>query len=346
MCHRLFTTVLGIAGSLGLMLAGAQPAFARGECGESCGLAGAEISGINLAPHVGMSLQYEYTTMDTLREGRDKVSPDAVIARNQLTGSSYSVPLTMDMRRISMLAAWSASDRWQVMGVVPYVRNDMTMRMKSSMGMVMDRAMDRVEGLGDASLLGLYTLYADMELRPTRKITLGAGLKLPTGKNDVTTSSGSLVHAMMQPGSGSWDPIFMLNALRAWYPLVLQGSLYYQWTTEGDQGYEFGNQFACNLVARYKVAKFVNVGLELNGLATGKDTDHDGKYSRPATSMLDNTRNTGLVSVFATPHVQVLFLGTAGCGMELRTQFPVYQNADGFQAVVDWRVLVSMTWTF
>lgn len=319
--------------------------FALGECGLSCCIAGAATSGVTLASKLGLSLQYEYTFMETIRNGTDEVSPNEVIDQNWMMGSSYSVPTKMTMEKLSLIAAVPLSERFQVIGVVPFVRNNMDMRRKDAMGMIMDMEMETVEGLGDVSLLGLYAAYTDAPVRPTRRLTLGFGVKTPTGKNTEETASGLLVHAMMQPGTGSWDPLLMVNYMRAFYPLVLQANLFYHLSTEGDQGYEFGDQFTYDFIARYQVGNYVNLGLELNGVHAGKDQDHDGKYSRPATSMVDNTDNTGINSLLMIPGLQVKIPGTGGSA-EVKYQRPVYQDANGDQQVLDWRVLTTVVWVF
>src|SRR3989337_710049 len=245
--------------------------FAFGECGLSCCIGGAATSGVTLAEHIGLSLQYEYSQMETIKDGSSDVSPDEVINNKWMMGGSYSVP--------------------------------------------------------------------------TKRLTLGAGLKTPTGKNDERTSTGSIVHAMMQPGTGSWDPLFLVNYMRAYYPLILQANMFYHLTTEGDEGYEVGDQLSLDLIARYQAANYVNIGLELNGIHSAEDEDHDGKFSKPATSMVDNTDNTGLDSIFITPGVQFKIPGTGGSA-DLKYQVPVYQKVNGIQQVTDWKVLTSITWNF
>jgi hypothetical protein len=237
------------------------------------------------------------------------------------------------------------NERLQLLAYVPYLKNDMNMRTKNAMGMTMDMRMETVSGLGDATLLALYTAYADAPIRAAERLTFGVGLKTPTGSTSERTATGGLVHAMMQPGTGSWDPLFMVNYMRAYYPLVLQGTLLYQLSTKGINDYEYGDKFSYDLSARYQVASYVNLGVELNGIHAEKDSDHGGKYSKPATSMVDNTENTGIDSVFVSPVVQVKIPDTGGSA-ELKYQLPVYQNAEGFQQVVDWRVLASVSWAF
>ncbi|HAO93107.1 MAG: hypothetical protein A2X93_05460 [Deltaproteobacteria bacterium GWC2_56_8] len=320
-------------------------AYALGECGLSCCLAGAATSGVTLAERFGVSLVYENSYMKTIKNGVDEVSPDEVIAENQEAMKGYKVPTEMTMQKVSLVGFVPVTGRFQVLGFLPYVINDMEMRSSSAMGMTMDMSMETVSGLGDATVMGLYTLYTDAPIRPMERLTAGLGVKLPTGATSERSSSGSLIHAMMQPGSGSWDPLVMINYMRAYYPLVLQANLLYQLTTEGYNGYEFGDRFTYDLSARYQASKYVNVGVELNGVHSEKDADHEGKYSDPETSMIDNPEYTGLDSVFVSPLVQAKVPDTGGSA-ELKYQIPVYQDVNGYQQVVDWRVLASVSWAF
>ena len=325
-------------------------AFALGECGLSCCIAGATGSGATLAENFGATIVYEYSWMETLRHGSDEVSPNQAIDENRTPGMAYSVPTEMTMEKKTFVGVFPINERLSLLTLIPYATNEMEMRMKSGMGMVMDMEMDRICEIGDVSLLGLYTAYTDAPIRPTRKLTLGFGLKIPTGDNDERSASGSLVHAMMQPGSGSWDLILLANYMRAFYsalprPLVLQANLYHQLTTEGRGGYEFGDQTTVDLITRYQAADYVNLGVEVNYIHAESDDDHDGRFDRSTTSMLDNTDNTGLDSVFISPSVQVKLPGTPG-SFELKYQTPLYQHVKGYQLVVDWRVLATAFFAF
>lgn len=320
-------------------------ALALGECGLSCCIAGAAGSGVTLAENFGLSLVYEYSYMETIKNGTDSVGPDQAIAENQSPGLAYKVPTRMVMQKLSLVGVVPVSARLQVLATVPFVINDMEMRSRSAMGMTMDMSMETVTGLGDVSVLAIYTLATDAPVRPTRRLTVGAGVKTPTGSTGERTPSGALVHAMMQPGTGSWDPLFMVNYMRAWYPLVTQATVFYQWTTEGYNGYEFGDRLTWDLATRYQVGDYVNLGLELNGFHTAGDDDHDGRYSAPATSMLDNPDFTGLDSVFATVVAQAKVPGTGGSA-EVKYQRPLYQDVEGYQQVVDWRAFATLSWVF
>ena len=288
---------------------------------------------------------YERMEMGTIKQQSSDISPDEVINQNWTSGNNYIVPTDMTMEKLSLIAALPINERWQIMGIVPMVKNNMDMRRKMPSGMVMDMKMNEISELGDITLMGFYTAYTDAPIRATKRLTLGFGIKTPTGDNSVRNSMGNYVHAMMQPGTGSWDPIFMINYMRAWYPIITQVNMVYHLSTKSDEGYQFGDQLNVDLSMRYQLSNTTNVGLALNGIYSGQDKDHDGNYSRPATSMLDNTDNTGLRSFFLTPSIQYKIPNTGG-NIELKYQHPVYQDVRGNQLVTDYRWIATASWAF
>ncbi|TVM02798.1 MAG: hypothetical protein CV087_08490 [Candidatus Brocadia sp. WS118] len=353
--------------------------YAHGECCLSRSIAEATISGVTLAPNFGLSLHYEYANMETILDGSHSISPDSVLDDVAATwpempeeGKTFSVPTRMIMQKYTLLGTYAVADRIQFLATVPYVINDMDMKMitrgkggghhhapqlvkesypgplatdTTDNDMRMNMKMDTVEGLGDITLMGLYTLYTDKPDLPAKKVTVGLGVKTPTGKNDEEFDSGGLVHAAMQPGTGSWDPLFLVNYMHTFHPWVFQTNLFYQMTTEGDEGYEFGDKISFDLIARYKVTSYVNPGLEFNLFYTGQDTDHDNRYSRPDESLIDNTDNTGVTSLSVSPSLQIKIPGTSG-SIDLKFQQPLYQHARGIQQVVDWRAMAAVVWAF
>lgn len=330
--------------------------YAHGECCLSRSLVEATTSDVTLARNFGLSLQYEYSNMKTIKKGSDGITHNTALENAvkdwpEMPGKkiSFSIPTRMIMQKYTLLGTYSLTNRIQFMATVPYVINDMYMRhlMRNPMGMdmTMDMKMDTVEGLGDTTLMGFYQIYADNLDLPTKKITGGLGVKTPTGKNDETTDSGKLVHAMMQTGTGSWDPIFFVNYMQTFSPVVFHTNLLYHLTTEGDEGYEFGDKISLDLIARYRVTSFFSPGIELNGLYAGKDTDHENKYSRPDVSLVDNTDNTGITSLAISPSIQVKVPKT-GCTIDLKFQQPVYQEVRGTQQVLDWRAMAAIVWVF
>lgn len=320
--------------------------FAVGECPLH--------SSISIMPSpdskLSLQLQYEYAYMKTLREGASSISKNKVLDDALMAGSMrYTIPIKMTMKKYTLVANYAPAERFQLILAIPYVVNDMKMKMamKDMMGMIMksDMKMDTVDGLGDTTLIGLYKLYSDAPVKPAKSVSIGFGIKMPTGDNDVKKANGKLVHAMMQPGTGSWDPIFLINAMHSMKSISFQFNGLYHLATKGDEGYEFGDKISADLFTRYQVLDSINLGLGLNFIHAEKDTDHDGKYSKPATSMIDNTGNTGITAFSLSPEIQVKFLNTGG-SLLLRFQKPVYQDVNGIQQVVDWKALASLIWVF
>lgn len=316
---------------------------ALGECGLACCLAGATSSGMTTAKNFGLAVQYEYSDMETIRHGTDSISPDAVLNKFWMPGGTYMVPTRMKMEKLSIIGALPINERWQVIGIVPIQRNRMDMRMRNAMGMSMDTKMDTISGLGDVSVLGQYVVYTDAPIRPKKRLILGFGIKMPTGNNNARTANGNMVHAMMQLGSGSWDGLFTVNYLKANYPLVMQVNAFYHLTTKGDEGYKFGDQIGLDLILRYQVSSYVNLGLDFNVIHATRDKDYDGQYSRPMMSMADNVNNTGLTSMFISPAIQYKIPDSGG-SIELKYQHPVHQNVRGYQQVLDGRWLATLAW--
>lgn len=334
--------------------------FALGECGLACSLSGSTISEVTFGDKFGLSLQYVYTKMETIRDGDSRIGSNTLLDKvtsewpDMPEGSkSFSIPTRMIMQKYTFTGSYAATDQLEFLVSVPYLINDMDMKMRMRhqmdgeqfMDMDMKMEMDTVEGLGDISIMGLYTLRENEIDHPAERLMVGFGLKTPTGKNDENTDSGNRVHAMMQLGTGSWDPLFLINYMRELSPFVLQGNLLYQITTEGDEGYEFGDQISLDISARYPVNKYISPGLELNGLHTGSDKDHDNNFSRPETSLFDNTDNTGITAFYVTPLVNIKIPKT-GCSTDLKFQYPLYQHVRGIQQVVDWRIMASVVWNF
>lgn len=318
--------------------------WSLGECGLSCCLASAGASSLSLAPNLGLSVKHEYSWMQTLREGSGAISAEDLVKERWRMGSSLSLPLWMSMEKTTLSLLWTAHPRLQVLANAPYVHYEMAMRMKSAMGMVMEHQMDPVRGWGDISVIGLYRAYQDSELRPRWSLLAGAGVKAATGRWDLK-ANGKLLHSMMQPGSGSWDGLYMLSLThRIAAPLVLLAQSTYQQTSGGVNGYEFGDQGSLELGARWQAFSLLNVGFSVTGLATEPDRDFGGAYSKKG-SIADDVANTGLRALSGALELQAKIPGTGGhAGM--KATLPLWQDANGVQEVLDWRLEGSVGWIF
>ena len=92
------------------------------------------------------------------------------------------------------------------------------------------RAKQEASGLGDVSLTGRYWLFAP---EGRHNISLGLGVKAPTGKSNVTqkypnidgtNSTVKAVDQSVQPGDGGWGILFDVQAFRQFSKLTLFAS--------------------------------------------------------------------------------------------------------------------------
>jgi len=323
------------------------------ECGLSCCIA-AGVDGIGSSVGLTVSMQYDTMLMKTNKQGTTKVAPTTIIS-NELTGRAggYAVSTAMTMQKIATNIAYRMDEDNAFLLTTPYVINDMDMMM----GMKMmagsnisysNMKMDTIRGLGDMSLLYIRDVYKDADIRTRQRLTLGIGVKAPTGKSKARNSQGRLVHMMMQAGTNSWDGLLSANGTLAFgenedggAQFLLAPSLFYQFNSKNALGYKVGNRLNYDISARYRVTSTFNVKLDLNGVWSQHDSTN-GTIDQPSGlvayqnvngNVLDNVANTGLHSMFISPGFQWV----AGDGWALSGEYrlPVYQKVNGTQQVTD-----------
>lgn len=86
--------------------------------------------------------------------------------------------------------------------------------------MMMNETSHKVSGLGDVNIFSGYQLLRKIDMEGWQfRLTLGAGIKLPTGRDDRTDNNQERIHLMMQPGTGTTDYFFYSNytaAINRW----------------------------------------------------------------------------------------------------------------------------------
>lgn len=319
-------------------------AFAAGLCCQLSSGVQESLAGVVSPEAQKVSLQFNYslTRMDKLKEGTTIRSLDYA-----KTNTMYmSLPITMDMMKYTLTAGYGFTPKFKTFVSIPYIRNTMDMEVFMNMGMGnewMKHEMEPVEGIGDITVMGLYRLYTNMETRPTDTLTIGFGIKTPSGSSTEKTRSGKFVHAHMQPGTGSWDPLISLVYAKMINPFLLQADATYQLTTRNSKGYEFGDSFATNLSGKYAVSPQFNFTGGLTYLHLNKAKDRDGNYT-DLNSLMDDPANTGGDSIWFSPGIQVLPVKNSL--IDLKVQFPLWERVNGIQLVSSYRILFGLFYSF
>ena len=316
--------------------------FAAGLCCQLSSGVQESLSGVASPASEELSLQFTYslTRMDKLKQGTNSRSLDDATILTSYT----SIPVSMDMIKYTLTAGYGFSPGFKGFISLPYLHNTMDMIMSNGVGLGwMNMTMEPISAPGDATVMGLYRIYRDREIRPSRALTAGFGVKTATGSSTEASASGKLVHAHMQPGTGSWDPLLSLLYTRMMNPFLMQTDVTHQFTTRNRQGYEFGDSTAINLGGTYAVAREFNVNAGLTYLHAGKASDRDGKYTN-LNSLMDDQANTGGDSVWIAPGLQVLPFKNAM--FDVKLQFPVWEDVNGIQLVTSYRLVVGMAYRF
>jgi hypothetical protein len=116
----------------------------------------------------------------------------------------------------------------------------------------------KIYGLGDATILGMYQLYQTHKDSTifVHTLQIGGGLKIPIGKFDAA-NNGS-VNPSYQVGTGAWDYLLASEYVIKKKQFGINTMLNYVIKTENEKNYRFGNQFnyASTLFWVYQTSKF------------------------------------------------------------------------------------------
>lgn len=294
--------------------------------------------------NISLQVSYSFTLMDKLREGADERSVGEIESQGKYT----VIPTRMEMAKYTLTAAYGLSPKFSAFVSIPYLRNTMDMEMLMSMGMNMpaewmEHSMEPVKGIGDLTVMGLYRLYTNNDVMPTETLTAGLGVKTPTGSHTKKSSSGNFIHAHMQPGTGSWDPLLSLIYAKMMNPFLLQADATYQITTRNDKGYKFGDSFAGNIEGKYAVSRHFNICGGLTYLHINRSSDREGNYTN-LMSLMDDPANTGGESVWFSPGIQLIPVRNGV--IDFKFQFPLWERVNGVQLVSSYRIVTALSLSF
>lgn len=290
------------------------------------------------ADKFSLQVTYSFTKMDKIKEGTSNRSVADVIG----AGKYMIIPTTMDMTRYTLTAAYGLSREFSLFAAIPYVRNTMDMIHFHGDGEWEGHAMNPVNNIGDITVMGLYRPYVQSENGVTDTLSVGLGLKTPTGSCTEKTSSG-YVHAHMQPGTGSWDPLLSIIYTKSMDPFLLQADAVYQLATRNPEGYRFGDSFTGTLTGKYKAAEKLNATAGMTYLHVNKADDRDGKYTNMM-SLMDDPANTGGDSLWVSPGIQIIPFKNSM--IDFKVQLPVWERVNGIQLVSTYRILAGFSYSF
>ena len=149
------------------------------------------------------SLVYRRFTSSNLVQGHDDLSASA----------PRGLPSTVHSRTLNLSMTYALSQRLALSAGLPYLEGDHTTWYADSV-----RHTNTARGFGDLQLMASYWLRPVHPMQPGGNLSIGLGVKVPTGSNDVAgrwwNADGSTlafpVHSSIQLGDGGWGIVAQL----------------------------------------------------------------------------------------------------------------------------------------
>jgi hypothetical protein len=104
-------------------------------------------------------------------------------------------------RSLEIRGKYFFNSRLEINAILPYVANSERYNGYTS----------SISGVGDVNLYAGYHVVQKLEDNFKQQLIAGAGVKLPTGKNDFKNNEGIRYSSLMQGGTGSTDAFVYLN---------------------------------------------------------------------------------------------------------------------------------------
>jgi hypothetical protein len=191
------------------------------------------------------------------------------------------------------------------------------------------------EGLTD---LWLNAKYRVMRGRPGN-LSLLAGIKLPTGKDDEELDNGERLEASSQPGTGAVDYQFGVAYSRFLTSRVtVDASGIYTLRTEEDD-FEVGDRFDAGVGVAYRLTQsiqsFPNVSLFGEATLVWLESDEEDG---------EENSNSGGWTIYVTPGVRVRF--NENVALTVAPSIPVYQDLNGDQVETDLKLAAALAFTY
>jgi len=266
------------------------------------------------------------------------VAPGESVYRQQFLFARKTGDPTPANRNIEVLGGvsvlgYGVTPDLTLFGILPYQDNRLDM---TSGGMRIGRS---TRGIGDATVLGRYTVFTDNVPGRTFRVSPFVGLKMPTGSDDAKDSFGRLPRDF-QLGSGSWDPIAGVGATWQTLDYEIDAQAQYKANTTADN-FSFGDEARLDGSFQYRLwPRTLTTGLPgfLYGVVEAnlirQDRNRAGGVADP---------NSGGTTLFLDPGIQYV---TKRWVFEAIVQLPAVQNLNGTAVRSDYALLFGFRANF
>lgn len=250
------------------------------------------------------------------------VAKGEYLARQQfIINQSGDDPSTLDRDRTAKTAVtvlgYGFNSKLALFGVLPFHDNQITLTTGGG-----QRVKRSASGLGDVTVFGRYTLLQHDQLGRNFRLASFAGIKVPTGDDDKRDALG-LLPTTVQPGSGSWDPLFGVITTYQTLDYQIDGQVSYQINNAANH-FEAGNVARLDGSFQYRIWPSTLSGHVPGFLYGVIEANLIHQQNNKVNGSLDP--DSGGTRLFLTPGLQYV---TRRWIVETVIQVPIEQNLNG-----------------
>lgn len=280
-----------------------------------------EVQGVAADAGTRFDLRQEFIDQDQARAGSRKVALGEVHRHHdEVRTLSRNTLLTVDHQ---------FNERWGVSITAPFSNRDHHHIHHHNGGEILESW--SYARLGDARLMGRYQAPTH-DAGESRWGLLG-GVKLPTGKRDLSNADGDLAERPMQPGTGTTDWIAGAFYQHSFSSVDGFAQIQLQRAITQREHYAPGMRTTLDVGLRYPVTDAIALLAQLNILHRGRDV---GDAAEP--------EDSGGRFIYLSPGVS--FSVTRSLRLSAFVQLPIYQYVNGVQLTADWSAIVGITARF
>ncbi|MDP3300879.1 MAG: hypothetical protein Q8S36_02820 [Sulfuricurvum sp.] len=275
---------------------------------------------------------------------RNKSLSDSTILAALNSGSEHLHAID-SVNSYALTASYGITDDLTFNLQLPYVSRKGIRAGEVNGGVAEVHPHDDIKELGDASALLQYKVYDDKF-----KVALLAGIKAPTGKDNVIFE-GEVLEADLQSGTGSWDLFAGVAFTKDYENFSLHSDLLYKSNNKGVGNSELGDIFTYNAALSYTLVDHkphdsLTGSKEENHYGYSVDTFIELNGERADKDRFNNSiaNNTGHHIVFATTGLQVTT--EDNYALTFAVSVPVYQNMLGVQNEVSYKAMIGIGKSF
>jgi len=249
----------------------------------------------------------------------------------------------------SLFAAYGVTDRLTIGVMLPY-------QLRSNVRSPDEGDPTIVNKLGNSSGIGDTTIFAEQNVYRSadnlRYLSLIAGVKTPTGANNVKSSLGAPFEPHHQPGSGSWDPMFGMAFTQGIGRFSFDTSHMYMISTAGTRD-TVGHSTVQGNVFNYNVALSYALGGSQvrSGLFSSSNesrftfvTEFNGERREHQRAGGQSDPNSASNVVYISPGIRYAGGRNWNFGVSIGT--PIVHDMKGYQDPPNYRIIQRFVYVF